>query len=206
MVRKEFRHCALREEAGDERNGPSARWDLGTVVESSHAREVLRAGKIRVYVQADTVFLQERVARAIGGEKDFEVAMHAASANETRRNTNEPTIGQKETLVKFSSGLVLEDLHRIHGWKIVMPGLKVLLLGAPQNETDFSKYVRGGINGFLPADSAARELVAAVRGLSNGNSVCSGAQCGIYSGILKRKWVHFRLAALHRDLGLTRRE
>lgn len=170
------------------------------------AKEVLKTGKIRVYAHADTVFLQERLAHALGSEKDFEVVMEVASASESRKNTSAPSRAKTEILVMFSSGLVLEDLRRVHGWKMAMQELKVLLLGTSQNEADFLQYVRGGISGFLPADSEAKELVAAVRGLSNGDVVCSGTQCAILFRYFEKEAGTFPSAALHRDLGLTRRE
>ena len=179
---------------------------LETSSKSPKAKEVLKTGKIRVYVHADTVFLQERLARALGSEKDFEIVMEAVSASESRKNTNAPANAEKEILVMFSSGLVLEDLHRIHGWKMVVQGLKVLLLGAPVKEADFLQYVRGGINGFLPADAEAKELVCAVLGLSMGEVVCSGALCAILFRYFEKQAETFPSAALHRDLGLTRRE
>jgi|ERR1051325_267726 DNA-binding NarL/FixJ family response regulator len=179
---------------------------LETSLKNLKAKEVLRARKIRVYVHADTVFLQERLARALGNEKDFEVVMDAAFASEDGKNANAPANTEKEILVVFSSGLVLEDLRRIHGWKIAMPELKVLLLGASQKEADFLQYARGGINGFLPGDVEAKELVCAVLGLSMGEAVCSGKQCAILFRHFEKEAETFPSAALHRDLGLTRRE
>jgi hypothetical protein len=111
---------------------------LETPLKSLKAKEVLKAEKIRVYVHADTVFLQERLARALGNERDFEVVMDAAFASEDRKNANAPANAAKEILVLFSSGLVLEALHRIHVWKIAVPELKVLLLGAPAERGRFS--------------------------------------------------------------------
>ncbi len=108
---------------------------LETSSKNPKAKEISKTGRIRVYAHADTVFLQERLARALGSEKDFEVVMEAASASESRKNAS--SCAETEILVMFSSGLVPEDLHRVHGWKMAMQELKVLLLGASQNEAIF---------------------------------------------------------------------
>lgn len=165
--------------------------------------KVADSPKTRVYVQADTLFLQDRLARALGGERSFEVIVHADG--ETKRGAN-PNASQKEILVIFSSGLVLEDLHRVQSWRIVLPGLRVLLLGASRQEADFLQYVRSGIRGFLPADAGAKEIVDAVQALGRGDAICGGAQCSVLFNYLEKEAEAFPSAALHRDLGLTRRE
>src|SRR5215475_7870635 len=114
---------------------------------NNKAKELAESTKTRVFIQADTLFLQERLARALGGEKSFETIVHAGGEVKRNGNTNGR---EKEILVMFSSGLVLEDLHRVQGWRIALPALRVLLLGASQQEGDFLQYVRSGIRGFLP--------------------------------------------------------
>lgn len=173
---------------------------------NSKAKEASEIRKIRVYVHADSALLKVRLAQALGSETDFEVVTQAAYAGEIKKTTNIFAGTQKEILVMFSSGLVLEDLHRIHGWKMATRELKVLLLGASQKEADFLQYVRCGIDGFLPADAGAKELVCAVLGLSMGESVCSGAQCATLFRYFEKEVETFPSAELHRDLGLTRRE
>jgi hypothetical protein len=79
------------------------------IVKNGKLREQPENSKTRVYIQADTLFLQERLARAISGEKGFEVIMHADGEAKRNGSSNER---EKDILVMFSSGLVLEDLHR----------------------------------------------------------------------------------------------
>jgi DNA-binding NarL/FixJ family response regulator len=94
----------------------------------------------------------------------------------------------------------------VQGWKTALPGLRVLLLGASQREGDFLQYVRSGIRGFLPGDAGAKEIVNAVHALSKGDAICGGGQCSVLFSHLEREAESFPSAALHRDLGLTRRE
>lgn len=159
----------------------------------------------RVYVHASAVFLQERLERTLGSESDFEVVTQY-STQEHKDKKSVKTTARAQILVIFSSGLLMEDLHRIHGWKTEMRELKVLLVGAPGNETDFLQYVKSGVEGFLSADAGAKQIVAAIRGLGKGEAVCGGAQCAILFRYFEKQAETFPSAALHRELGLTRRE
>ena len=170
---------------------------------NNKAKELAESTKTRVFIQADTLFLQERLARALGGEKSFETIVHAGGEVKRNGNTNGR---EKEILVMFSSGLVLEDLHRVQGWRIALPALRVLLLGASQQEGDFLQYVRSGIRGFLPADAGAKEIVNAVHTLCRGDAICGGAQCSVLFSYLEKEAETLPSAMLHRDLGLTRQE
>src|SRR5262249_12247057 len=86
------------------------------------SKEAPKGGKLRVYVHADTAFLQERLTGALGGEKDFEVIVKWEDEEGTRKSRHAADDSAKKTLVMFSTGMVLEDLHRIQGWKMTMPG------------------------------------------------------------------------------------
>jgi DNA-binding NarL/FixJ family response regulator len=126
--------------------------------------------------------------------------------NEAKKSAATLTGSQKDILVMFSSGMVLQDLHSMHGWKATLPRLSVLLLGASQKDSEFLQYVRSGIRGFLPADAAAKEIVHAAHAVNNGEAVCGGGQCAILCGYLEKEAEMLPSAALHRELGLTRRE
>ena len=192
--------CSEKLQAGVAMNGIAR---ARTRVET--AGVAVRVGKTRVYLHANSVLLHERLVQALAGEKNLEVVTQFSSLQGTdESNGNDTTRGQ--ILVLFSSGLVTEDLHRIHGWRMKTRELKVLLLGASWSEMDFLQYVRSGVHGFLSADATAREIVAAVQGLSKGEAVCGGQQCAFLFHYLEKEIGAFPSAALHRDLGLTRRD
>jgi len=90
------------------------------------------------------VFLQDRLARALSAEKAFEVIVE----REVRMKRGFGSDSRKDILVPLSSGLALEDLHRVQGRKMALQGLRVLLLGARLEEVDFLQNVRLGIRGF----------------------------------------------------------
>ena len=109
-------------------------------------------------------------------------------------------------MVLVSQGNPQEDLRTAHAWKIAAQGLRVLLLGMADRNEDLLFYVRGGVNGFLQIGATASDIVEGVRALARGEAVCSGAQCALLFRYFEQEAETFPSAALHRDLGLTRRE
>jgi DNA-binding NarL/FixJ family response regulator len=163
-----------------------------------------RAGeKTRVYVRAEHAEIEERVVRAIGGEADFEVIVR----EELVEGEIQKSRGcEQQVLVIAARGDAQESLRRAHAWKMAAPGLKVLLLGMPERNEDVLFYARWGVNGFLQINATAKEIVDAVRAVGRGEAICSGAQCALLIRYFEQEAEAFPSAALHRDLGLTRRE
>jgi len=158
--------------------------------------------RTRVYVRAEDGAIEERVVRAIGGERDFEVIVREGLVEGEIEKSHEC----EQVLVIASRGDAQESLRKAHAWKMAAPRLKVLLLGMPERTEDVLFYVRGGVNGFLQINATAKEIVDAVRALGRGEALCSGAQCALLFRYFEQEAEAFPSAALHRDLGLTRRE
>jgi DNA-binding NarL/FixJ family response regulator len=159
--------------------------------------------RTRAYVKAETAAIEERLVRALGTEKDFEVIVRKEPPE---LENGKPREHEHEILVLASQGNPQADLSDAHAWKMAAPGLKVLLLGMPERKEDVLFCVRGGVNGFLPAGATAKEIAEGVRALMRGEAICSGAQCALLFRYFEREGETFPSAALHRDLGLTRRE
>jgi len=81
----------------------------------------------------------------------------------------------------------------------------VLLLATLERNEDVLFYVRGGVSGFLQSSATAKEIVDSVRAPGRGEAICSGAQCALLFRYFEQEAEAFPSAALHRDLGLTRR-
>ena len=161
------------------------------------------SARTRVYVLAGQAVMEERMVRALGAEKDFEVFVRREPPETEDHKSQEHG---REILVLVSQENPQEDLRNAHAWKIAAPGLKVLLLGTAERNEDLLVYVRGGVNGFLEVGATATEIVEGVRALGRGEAVCSGAQCALLFRYFEQEAEAFPSAALHRDLGLTRRE
>jgi DNA-binding NarL/FixJ family response regulator len=58
-----------------------------------------------------------------------------------------------------------------------VPNLKVVLIGMAPDEEQFMGAVRAGIHGYLLADASAADVVAAVRAVFRGESICPPRLC-----------------------------
>ena len=159
--------------------------------------------RTRVYVRAEHAAIEERVVRAIGGERDFEVIVREELVEAEIQKSRE---SEQQVLVIASRGDAQDSLRRAHAWKMAAPRLKVLLLGMPERNEDVLFYVRGGVNGFLQINATAKEIADAVRAVGRGEAICNGAQCAVLFRYFEQEAEAFPSAALRRDLGLTRRE
>jgi DNA-binding NarL/FixJ family response regulator len=159
--------------------------------------------RTRAYVRAETATIEERLVRALGTEKDFDVTVRKEPPEMENSKLRKP---ECEILVLASTGNWQEDLRHTHKWKMAAAGLKVLLLGMPERNEDILFCVRGGVNGFLQIGATAKEIVEGVRALGRGEAICNGAQCALLFRYFEQEAEAFPSAALHRDLGLTRRE
>jgi len=97
--------------------------------------------KMRVYVQVEHGAIGERVVRAIGGERDFEVIVQEELVEGEIEKSRQC---EQQVLVIASRGDAQESLRKAHRWKMAAPGLRVLLLGMPGRNEDVLFYVRGG--------------------------------------------------------------
>jgi DNA-binding NarL/FixJ family response regulator len=159
--------------------------------------------RIRTYVRAESATMEERLVRALGTERDFEVVVQKVPPKLENRKSREPGC---EILVLASGGNTQEDLRHAHAWRMAAPELRVLLLAMPERNEDVLFCVRGGVNGFLQMGATAKEIVEGVRALGRGEAICNGAQCALLFRYFEQEAEAFPSAALHRDLGLTRRE
>ncbi len=162
-------------------------------------------GTPRIYVNNPK--LVEKLAAKAAHEINLEVSgMWSEEGSKSRRVERAAHGNRGDVFVMSSSGAIHEDLQQMRRAKSAMPDLKVLLLGATQTEAELLQYLRAGIAGFLPAEATAEEIILAARALSNGQAICNGVQCAILFRYFEKEAESLPSAALHRDLGLTRRE
>jgi len=177
----------------------------GKIVRTKEANE--ERSRIRVHVFADNSLVQEQLLRAFDREQEFDAIRRDISEDGGQRKFASSTLGvPTEILVMFSCAAVYEDLRRVRQARKKTPSLKVLLVGGSEKEGDFLQYVRGGVNGFRPAEASAGEIVAAVRTVCSGKVVCGNAQCEILFRYFEKESEAVPSAAMRRDLGFTRRE
>lgn len=174
--------------------------------ELTRTSEVRIGGNLRLYVASAT--LLEKLAFVALQEADVEVCEVLTPERAKARKKERPgQANQSEILVTRPSGTIQEDLQRMREVKAAIPCVKILLLTlATLSETELLQYLHAGISGLLSAEATAQEMISAARAINNGEGICSGLQCAMLFRYFEKEVKVFPNAALHRDLGLTRRE
>lgn len=161
----------------------------------------------RIHIVVDSPALEERVVRSLGTTREWEILLEEPNGGrgENRRERSHSNQAREVALLAATGGLQ-EDLARIHLWKAANQRVIVILLAASVSDTDFLLYVRAGIRGFLPLTLSGAEIASAVRMVLEGGAVCESGQCAVLFRYFAQEAESFPSTALHRDLGLTRRE
>ncbi|MBS1840076.1 MAG: response regulator transcription factor [Acidobacteria bacterium] len=177
---------------------------LQTSVRSKESAASQGTGSVRLRVASPK--LREKLSALAAETLEFEV-VGTENATESKRSAGRTLHSNTiEVLVMNASGAVQEDLQKIREAKTGTGELKTLLLGAPQNEADLLRYLRAGVSGLVAAEATAEEVLAAAQAVKNGQAICPGTQCAMLFRYIEKEGEAFPSAALHRDLGLTRRE
>ncbi len=181
-----------------------------TTLDAARTSQVARAeepGAIRIHVVLDSPELQERIVRGMGAVQNWEMVLEEPNRGRMERMGEKSTAnrGRKVVLLSATGGLQ-KNLGRIQSWKGANQEIKVILLSDPIGDSDFLRYVRAGIRGFLSLDLSGTEIANAVRRVLEGGAVCESSQCAVLFRYFAQEAESFPSAALHRDLGLTRRE
>jgi DNA-binding NarL/FixJ family response regulator len=111
-----------------------------------------------------------------------------------------------DILLLTSRGSLAQDVSVIRQVRVAAPEVRVLLVGMTEDETEFFQYVRAGINGYLPRDASAEDVLEAMRAVQAGEAVCPGALCAMLFRFFEREATSLPSATVLLKLGLTRRE
>jgi len=157
----------------------------------------------RVYIAAENRLLREALSRMLMKRGDTEVV----GLNATGPFRVEGLIEEKaDILLLTSSGSLAEDILVIRKVRLTAPGVRMLLVGMTEDETEFFQYVRAGINGYLPRDASAEDVLKAMRAVQAGEAVCPGSLCALLFRFFEREASSLPSATVLLKLGLTRRE
>jgi DNA-binding NarL/FixJ family response regulator len=159
--------------------------------------------KPRVFVAADNRLLREAISRMLVRNGEIEVA--APEFVEPFR-AEDLLKEHADILVLSSRGNATDDAAVIRIARTTAPKVRILLIGATGEESDFLQCVRAGVRGYLPRDASAKDVLEGVRALQAGEAVCPGTLCATLFRYLEREATSFPSATVHRRMGLTRRE
>lgn len=160
-------------------------------------------GPVRVYVAAENRLLREALSRMLMRHGDVEaVGMNFAAPFRAEGLLEE----KADILLMTSRGNMPADLSLIRRVRLTAPAVQILMIGMTEEDTEFLQYVRAGIKGYLPRDASAEDVLEAIRALQAGAAVCPGTLCALLFRFFEREATSLPSAAVHRQLGLTRRE
>ena len=127
----------------------------------------MRTGRIRVLLADDHTLVRQGLAGMLRAVDDFEVVGEAADGAEAVEKAMEtrPDVAILDISMPRLGGL--EATRRI---RKALPQTRVLVLTMHEDEEYVLQLVRAGASGYLVKDSAAGELVAALRALGSGRA------------------------------------
>lgn len=157
----------------------------------------------RVYIAAENRLLREALSRMLMRRGETEVVGLRASGPFRVEGLLEE---KADILLLTSRGSLVEDVSVIRRVRLSAPGVRVLLVGMTEDEMEFFQYVRAGINGYLPRDASAEDVLEAMRAVQAGEAVCPGSLCALLFRFFEREATSLPSATVHIKLGLTRRE
>ena len=126
--------------------------------------------KIRVLVADDHTIVRQGLVGILAASPEIEVVGQAADGHEAVEKSLEarPDVAVLDVSMPRLNGM--EAARRIHE---ALPATRILVLTMHDDEEYVLKMVRAGASGYLLKDSAASELIAAIKSLRAGQTYFS---------------------------------
>lgn len=165
--------------------------------------------KITVLLADDHRILREGIRSLLEKEPDIEVVAEASEGGEAVAKAQQlsPDLVLMDITMPGMNGL--EATRQI---KALKPGVKVLILTMHESNQYISQFLRSGASGYVLKDTAAQELVGAIRAVNQGDAflypsiarmlleeylqkVQNGEESGSYDGLTDREREVLRMVA-----------
>jgi len=128
--------------------------------------------KIRILLADDHTILRNGIRALLEQEADLEVV---AEAEDGRSAVNLACQFKPDVAVIDIAMPLLNGLEATRQIKKLLPGVRVLVLSMHDNEEYIRQVLEAGAMGYILKDAAARELIAAIRSVYQGEAVLSPA-------------------------------
>lgn len=138
---------------------------------------------IRLLIADDHALIREGLQKVFGRETDMEVAAVAKDALEAIELCHDTEINVVVMDVNMPGMSGMEALQQILA---IRPGLPVLMLSVLPEQNYAIRVLRDGAAGFISKESAADEIVAAVRRVASGSKYVSAAAANSLAEALTR--------------------
>jgi two-component system response regulator NreC len=128
--------------------------------------------KIRILLADDHTILREGIRSLLEDEKDMLVVGEAEDGHMTVRLANQL---EPDLVIMDIAMPLLNGLEAIRQIKREKPHIKILVLTMHENEEYIRQVLASGAQGYILKDTAARELLGAIRSIQRGETVLSPA-------------------------------
>ena len=128
--------------------------------------------KIRILLADDHTILRNGIRALLEQEADLEVV---AEAEDGRSTVSLACQFKPDVAVIDIAMPLLNGLEATRQIKKLLPGVRVLVLSMHDNEEYIRQVLEAGAMGYILKDAAARELIAAIRSVYQGEAVLSPA-------------------------------
>lgn len=127
---------------------------------------------ISAYLVAENRLLRETLVRLLQKRAGITIAGESRSLEAA---SEQIVASQCDVLLLDSPATTQTAL--IQGLSEEEPEIKIVLFGMDENNDSFLKAVELGVRGYLLKDASSEEIIAAVRGVADGEAVCPPKLC-----------------------------
>jgi DNA-binding NarL/FixJ family response regulator len=160
-------------------------------------------GTVQVFILAENRLLREALTRILNKKSDIRVVGASAFMPEI---VQQIASASPDVLLSDSAAVALSELRLVPEVRVVIPHLKVVMVGMEADRELFLHAVRDGIVGYVLKDASAAEVAEAVRSVANGEAVCPPRLCLALFEQVSKPRVQSNHFVMKHNLGLTRRE
>jgi DNA-binding NarL/FixJ family response regulator len=152
--------------------------DWGIVLEAFSDVSAFLVAENRLLRETLVRLLQKRAGVIIAGEsRSFEAALGQIIASQC-------------DVLLLDSPATIQAAALIQGLCEEAPEIKTVLFGMDENTDSFLKAVQWGVRGYLLKDASSEEIIAAVRGVADGEAVCPPKLCLALFHCVKQECQH----------------
>lgn len=139
---------------------------------------------IRLLLADDHVLFREGLVQLLREETDFEVVGEAGNGEEALQKARElmPDVILMDVSMPIMDGI--ETTHRI---KEELPYVKIVMLSASDEDSDLFEAIKSGAQGYLLKTIESSELIAMLKGISDGEAPISRSTASRILGELSKQ-------------------
>lgn len=156
-----------------------------------------------VFLVAGNRLLRESLAKLLSRSGDFNVCGVSACVAESapRVAMSDPDVLILDSFTtRLSNCSIISDIIRER------TNIKIVLIDMEEDPEIFLECVKTGALGYILKDASAREVLSAVRAVTQGKAICPPQLCKHLFKAFSRQWTAVPSARIRLELGLTRRQ